>query len=379
MGQPSTLPLKKKKKRSFFEDDDFFVLKKNRKTKSPALKPTLPKKPTENVNGVSSGASSDNILSDDLVQSFHSARDTFSGDEGVEVPDLEALKGPNSQIQKDTEILQDVEHLKESKEEHEKDSQKNHIQVVDDVEDDPDSALSTFFKGISSQKEDLSRIYLVRVISKVFECEDEVEVSGDFNFDSIMREVLLRRGYNMQLPENCLLMWVEGRSELKPFFKPSTLRIPPSAYGAPSRVTVLHIAKFQLGDLERFYDQYGNKDSGTTVHFEVMDNSVDIEDVVDDLVVLVDEITSPKDSPSPQHSSEYFVIGLKGKDNKRIECEVGPQTKIRDLLAHYLKVKGLEKVDVGKAKLIFDDEPLDLDGKVGDTELEEDFEVQIYI
>lgn len=82
-----------------------------------------------------------------------------------------------------------------------------------------------------------------------------------------------------------------------------------------------------------------------------------------------------------EDNESYFVIGLKGKDNKRIEVQVSPATQIRKLLLYFLKTKGIKESEVNMktVKLIFDDEELNLDDVVGDTELEEDFEVQVVI
>lgn len=369
MSHQDTLPAKKKKKRSAFEADDFFVLKKSKKTKSPAPKLALPRKSGESAKSgestslINSAVSSDSFHSDDLLQSFHSARDTFSGDENpVELTQMtestaqnrfgsKTLRDDNSRNTKQN-ILDDEDN-------------------VEEVDEDPDSALSTFFKGIASQKEDSSRVYDVEVISKVFDCEEEIEVGGDVTFENIVREMTLKRGFYIR-DRHSILMWVEGRSELKPFFKPSTLRIPPSPDGKPSKVTVLHIGPVHLPHLDKLYDEYGEKGKNGE------DTSISSDHHrTDDVVLVGDE--SPK-STSPKGSlSEYFVIGLKGKDNRRIECEVGPNTRIRDLLSYYLKVKKLDEKNVQNPRLVFDDEVLDMNGTVGDTELEEDFEVQIHI
>jgi len=73
----------------------------------------------------------------------------------------------------------------------------------------------------------------------------------------------------------------------------------------------------------------------------------------------------------------YFKIGLKGEDNKKIVVKVHAETPLTSLVRHYLKKKGLP--DTTKVKLVFDDEDLDIDGTVGDTELEEDFTIDVII
>lgn len=349
MGESAVLPAKsKKKKRSFFDDDDFFVIKK---TKSKQRGPSLPsKQPATEDQKLDEH---DVVASDDLQQSFHSARDSLS-DEEAQKPEADA------QVQ-----IVDVVEL-------EVDDATGDVNIVDPAEtdDDPDTALSRFFKGISSgptpenaNSEESKRVYTVRMRSEVYDLDYEVEVAGAATFQSVLLDVLAIRGIYPDPYADDVMMWVEGKSELKSFFKPDTLRIPPPPYGAPTNVTVLHMYRSQLPEIDLFYSQYGQADTE--------------EDVGDTLVVEVEERTKEESEQSPDDRGAYFVIGLKGKDNKRIECEVSAETRIRDLLNYYLKVKGLSKVT--KPKLVFDDEVLDLDGKVGDTELEEDFEVEVYV
>lgn len=360
MGGTSTAPLPakdKKKKRSFFEDDDFFVIKKNKKTKSPAppksageITKESPRKATDTP--VQPEIPGEQVDSDDLLQSFHSAKDAFSDD--ADLPPAQNESSHEVQTMEPVEVEE----------------------VSDGLSDDPDSALSKFFKGISSGKtdpshatEDTARVYLVKIISLHSEITDELQVSGDITFESMVRQVLMSQHWHYNMQEDNVLFWVEGRSELKGFFKPSTLRIPPPARGEPTRVTVFHTLRYRNDDLLALSEQY--------------EQPIDLDEVSivdqDTSIVEVEEVPAKSPNSPAKPLSEYFRIGLKGKDNKRIECEVGPHTKIRDLLAYYVKVKGVDESTVQNAKLIFDDEVLDLDGTVGDTELEDEFEVQVHI
>lgn len=355
MDKPEALPVKGKKKRSFFEDDDFFVMKK-KKAKSP--KPVaLPTKPTSQTKDIHNPPSSSGSLgsagsggsfdSDDLHQSFHSAQEAFSP---PEVPLLVGLEPPIED--KPVEVISELD---------------------DDNKDDPDSELSKFFRGISGSgksppaPEDSSRVYTVKLISKVYDFEYVCDISGDVTFGTVLQTAKSRFSY--YVTDQSVLMWVEGRSELKPFFKPSTLRISPSPYGAPTQVTVLHIFREQILDIDSLYQQYGTQSGEEDKE----------DDIQNELVLEVEEIAESSPPAAAKPGEDYFVIGLKGKDNKRIECEVGPQTKIRDLLSFYLKAKGIDEASVRNGRLVFDDEALDLNGLVGDTELEEDFEVQVYV
>lgn len=115
----------------------------------------------------------------------------------------------------------------------------------------------------------------------------------------------------------------------------------------------------------------------TTIAEELSQSSS--EDEEDDM----DEPNSKEDELVDLANDEegVFSIGLKGKDNKRISCKVTPQTKIERLLKFYLKKKGIDEssINLPSVKMIFDDEELDLNDIVANTELEDDFEIQIII
>lgn len=87
--------------------------------------------------------------------------------------------------------------------------------------------------------------------------------------------------------------------------------------------------------------------------------------------------TQTQQSEEPEDQVDYFKIGLKGEDNKKIIVKVSPETKIMDLVKHYLMKKQLPLET--KVRLDFDDEEVDLTGTVGDTELEEDFTLDVYL
>lgn len=197
-------------------------------------------------------------------------------------------------------------------------------------------------------------------------------------------------------------VWLEGKTEIRPFYKPSTLRIPP---GIPmslikeneqiptSNITLLLIPEHHAKDYGKIYPEFNKNsvDDSTRLTREIeqleakakldmTDDSLEILDDEDD--VLSDSNPAPPPSQQPAEDvSEYFVVGLKGSDNKRIEVQVSPSTQIVKMLHFYLKKKNIDQsqVDMKKVKLIFDDEALDLNGVVGDTELEEEFEVQVVL
>lgn len=323
-----TLPAKaKKKKRSAFEDDDFFVMKK-KKGKSP--KPPLIETPKIELQ-----KPTDVLSSDDLHQSFHSAKEDFDD-------------GPLEWPEDITNEIPDIVDMDSPKAEEEVDA---------------DSDLTNFFRKINEKQANSEdkRTYLVKIISKKSPTPQSFQVSagGNTTFGSIIDQ-LGQQALIDKVPfylYDGTLVWVEGKLELKPFFKPSTLRINPPADGAPTKLTCIYIPMDDLDHLES-YPEFQEPE-------EVPDTSI------------LDAIIVEERTENTEERKDFFVIGLKGKDNKRVEVEVGPDTKIRSLLNFYLSSKGLQE---GKnPRLLFDDEELDLDGLVKDTELEEDFEVQVYM
>lgn len=193
------------------------------------------------------------------------------------------------------------------------------------------------------------------------------------------------------------LVWVEGKTLIQPFFTPRTLRVPPPGEFNPLIEDIEKIAPTMI----RFFlipKEYNQTFMNIYPEFQ----SVNPVNIAPEPVEVPEENSSSSDDeeeeeilPPTRHDSVpsgsvdqpveleendgLFVIALKGKDNKRVEVKVSAETKLRNLVAFYLKLKGLSEdtVDISHVKLIFDDEELDLNETVGDTELEEDYEIQV--
>jgi hypothetical protein len=73
----------------------------------------------------------------------------------------------------------------------------------------------------------------------------------------------------------------------------------------------------------------------------------------------------------------FFTVYMKGKDNDAIGVQVNAETEIKKLAAYYKKKKNL--ANNATIRLEFDDEDLPVDGVVGDTELEEDYSIDVYV
>lgn len=74
---------------------------------------------------------------------------------------------------------------------------------------------------------------------------------------------------------------------------------------------------------------------------------------------------------------EYFTVYVAGKDKKRYKVDVKPSTKIFEIAKFYIEKAGLDPNTT--LSLIFDDEKLENNSKVGDTELEQDFIIDAII
>lgn len=368
-------PEKKKKPKRFFDDDDddFFVMKP-KKTKNPTLKPEevkvekpketsdtsitikrraeyppkLPLPPENNNMNLPSRPTAEQSkaeisTSDDFGESFHTAQAASDTEEIFEVPrPLTAATEP--------------------------------IEIIEDGEDS-DGEFEELIKKHAAKNSDgreASRQYEITVTSKLgVEEKHKITCFGEETFLTVMERLKLQAAVQF-VPfrlRGGYLIWIEGRLELKPFFRPSTLRIPePSKPNEKTPINCLYVPESARKNFEEIYEEFSRT---REAELEVSDD--------EDIEIVACKNGEDEKEEDLEKKSEYFVVGLKGKDNKRVEAEVGPQTKIRALLEHYLKTKGIDEKLVTRARLVFDDEDLNLDGVVGDTELEEDFEVQVYI
>lgn len=341
MARETPSPTKdKKKKRSLFDDDDFFVIKKkkpkpasaNTDNSTPSIKHESPQEPEPAASRLTPPkTSSDNIENDEINQSFHTADEAS-----------------------DLIIIADDP----------KDTNDNEVQTIDS---DSDNDLDKFFNNIQAsykEKDTLEndRLYDITISSKTGRPQQfSITSAGNETFEHIIARLELlkaARTRNFPLKDGCLI-WIDGKLEIKPFFKPSTLRLPAPDSGN-TKISCLYVPKEHATNFEQIYEEFASKEEQEPE----LQNPVEVV----------------KDSKEPENQTLlFFVIGLVGNDNKRVEAEVGPQTKLRAVLQHYLKMKGIDEAQASKARLVFDDEDLDLDGIVGDTELEEDFEVEVYI
>lgn len=259
------------------------------------------------------------------------------------------------------------------------------------------------------------RSYIIDVKSKLVDGSDSSAVfgtKGTKQFSKIISSIVSHfKIINKSIPSvskrydpsKVSLIWIEGKMEIKPFYKPSTLRVQPENYTPGTNVarlapTILRCLLIPKENSHNFLELYPEFQDGFASFKKIAELTDEIEQISQREEKVVPSSDEDSDtshikttetaagSKSPMEvvdleGESYFTIGLKGKDNKRIEVQVSPETKISALLAYYLKKKAILESEVNRdtVKLIFDDECLDLNATVGDTELEDDFEVQIVI
>ncbi|CAN3368591.1 hypothetical protein DICA1_E24014 [Diutina catenulata] len=237
------------------------------------------------------------------------------------------------------------------------------------------SAQGSFSGSFSSPREPSAyeaRPYLIKITSKLHVPEGATnsitfQVRGTKKFRSILPSALanFQKRFGAEAskeyedPEGVALVWVERTTVVRPSYSASFFRLPPKDGKEPD-MNLLLIPKKNTDNFEFIYPEFNYGDQVDLSETDFLD-SKDSQSVE-----LVTE------APPPE---ETFVIGIKGADNKRIDMEVSPSTPISNLLAFYLKAKSMDPAT--KARLVFDDEEMAFTDKVGDTELEEEFEVQV--
>jgi hypothetical protein len=320
--------------------------------------------------------------------------------------DRQAIRDAVAQRLSSSHDLSDSEHLSDS-DLSDVDVEITSTVVVDDTKDSGVIRSSPSQYSFSADNE-RKRPYIIKVINKLpapaLSQPVDFGTKGMKSFTKILDAViahfrLLYQDNAAAQPcldcydtEKATLVWVEGRMEIKLFFKPSTLRIPPpqsvnleqsgdTTEMQSTTVTCLLIPTLYAKCFLTLYPEFAS--SVPDFDFDSHNNTL-IEDVSSehsDHELIEESIESTAVAVEPSIAENHFTIGLKGKDNKRIEVKVSPATKIMSLFTHFCTVKGLDqcKINTKTLRLVFDDEDLDLNGVVGDTELEEDFEVQVVL
>lgn len=402
------------KKRKNALMDDFFVIedpkpkKKSKKTKKTKMSQSTDRKPeTRHLSGTKSHSKEDTeVLVLDKVPS--EGRDSTPDDQEIF---KKTEKPPERSVTPPPAFDKQTMMKKELKKEKSRSRNKKEIELSDEEDEQEIELLrggtqitSLFTKGstrseevenIFSDENERNRMYRIQLVSKLNPASDssaEFRTNGTRRFSSLLKRIIANfknisklAGTDASIYEESdpTLIWVDEKMELKPFYKPSTLRIPPPNKNSPKETCLfcLLIPKLNLTNFTSIYSEFRPQSSGSgSLKAEPL--SLDVDSILES--TDKDDNYSPREQQSQRQecgNNDYFIIGLKGKDNKRIEVQVSPSTPIHKLLHYFLEIKGIDKneIDFYSAKLIFDDEKLDLNGKIGDTELEEDFEVQVVL
>ncbi|KAI5963760.1 ESC2 [Candida pseudojiufengensis] len=253
------------------------------------------------------------------------------------------------------------------------------------------------------------RKYIIRVTTKLPVPENvtaqvDLGCKGLKSFAKILESSVefFKKTYEKSLPQVYLdrynkeyssLVWLEGKTLIHSFYSPKTLRIPPPGGQfnslvdkietlSPTLVSVLLIPRTNSENFMHVFPEFSKEPeveeppSVDIIEKEDIEESSSEDEA--DPNIMPDE---PSNAEAIEVEDGVFSVGLKGKDNKKISCKVTPDTKLKNLLAFYIQKKGLvvSEDKIQNARLIFDDEEMNLNETVGDTELEDDFEIQVII
>lgn len=229
-----------------------------------------------------------------------------------------------------------------------------------------------------------TRVYNLHITSYLPGSENlpvlTLQVKGNKQLNSVVKKVLQHFKQLQVIPENLVHLFDEknvvlywNKMQLMSFMKLDSLLIPETEE-VETEVEMVLYSKNQLEEIrrnERLELQERLERKRKDEELELMLKQRAEEKLKEEQ----EEIEYSQ--PEAQDINDYFKIGLKGEDNYKIIIEVSPETKLEDIVKYYLKTKKLPEST--KVKLVFDDEELEITGTIADTELEEDFTVDVYI
>lgn len=271
----------------------------------------------------------------------------------------------------------------------------------------------------------LDRTYILKITSHLPGTDGQrldVKSKGSKTFNSISKKSLeyLVKLENLQdtylklhQPAQTVLLW-KGSHQITPHMKPENLNIPENADGSDSIVELELYTIAQAQELNRIKEDQILKDRLMKEKAEETENFLSLlqknqndrerqkreqeeEDLLgEDDYKIINQVSasdepsaagnvinstasvSPgKESTGSVDQGDYFKIVLKSQGNEKLIVQVNPQTKLSNLVTYFLKTKSLP-LD-SKIKFVFDDEDMDLTCVVGDTELEEDFAIDVHV
>lgn len=240
----------------------------------------------------------------------------------------------------------------------------------------------------------LRRIYNVRFISKLDGSIDkavQLKVLGKYDFASVLPSVLngFMKEYKIPIAmkkvyvaENVVLYWKTAK--LLNFMTCNSLKIPQAFDDEISEIEITIVSK----EYEKTFEEnmrsnfLGGKlivETGPDVSNSNNANSR-VEEFEKELKGINE--STPNDSVEyidldNQDETGLIKIALVGQDNKKLFVNVRRSTKLHKVSEYYRKKKLLQKE--ATLKLIFDHEELDVNGNIGDQDLEDGDMIEVVL
>lgn len=414
----------KKKKRLALDDDDFFSLadrdddkkKKKKKKKKSSHKPDILSTQDDTLQ-----MSDDKdkppkveveVLSDDTTET-PIKMSSFSplDDEDSELIITQDSTAPRTRLQvKLTPAKPEPSSALTDTDESEDDAYMGFLDSIKDIKEKIKEATPNGYEF--NDENEKNRPYLLQVIPKIEGAKtNHFKTKGTKLFGMIIKAVvdyykkMNQISFNLS-SEDFVFFWITGKSEISHILKPSSLRIPPPDKKDLTYVDkvgytllkVLLVPKSLAKDAFTLYEEL-KRPTYDFVEDEPIEkaDSMDEIEVYDEFDMIQGDkpIEPSKKIPSgpefidldneqvldPSKREGYFVISLKGKDGRKFPVRVHSNTEIKSLVSYYLKQQHIDEAtfDFSKARVNFDDEDLDLQGTVGDTDIETDEQIHIFI
>ncbi|SCW02285.1 LAFE_0F03070g1_1 [Lachancea fermentati] len=237
------------------------------------------------------------------------------------------------------------------------------------------------------------RIFNVRFRSRLEGSVDKkinVKVKGKHTFTQILPAALKTMIKEYSVPKELQSMYAADNITLfrdgvkiLNFMSCNSLQIPQSYENEVSEVHLTMVFKKDEHSYEQEYENtnYGGHEitilSGEASAEEV--EELTIPEYEKDVSQAPGRITASNVYDDEEENTENDVIrvALLGQDNKKVHVNVRGTTKFSKIAEHYKQTKGLSSAS--KLRLIFDNEPLDLDGNVMDADMEDEDIIEVVI
>lgn len=204
----------------------------------------------------------------------------------------------------------------------------------------------------------------------------QFEIQSTDRFRDVRGKLLAYIGENGIIPGSDGYFSVEKgffthNNNVRVFDSSSPMSLGISRYDAQMNVSLISEEEFEARN-ERLAESYVVDKPKDKEEEEVIEENFGEGDITKDS----DEAQDAEHDDNDRDGG-FFTIYMAGKDNDRIGVQVNAETQISKLAAYYKTKKNMPEDTI--VKLEFDDDELDLNGLVGDTELEEDYTIDVYV